>query len=120
MKRHSIALAVIGTYVLVLLFFVGCASITGSTSLTPKAQATLILATYKAQIQDLQSLSALPNATAEQKELFKTKQAILVQIKPLLDIYLQAVDSGTTPDPSLQSSINNLINQLVAASGGVK
>ena len=113
----------IGSIVLILFTatLIGCASLTGSTTLTPKAQATLFMSEFKNQVADLQSISALKEkATPAQIELFKQKQAILVKMKPLIDIYVGIVEGGGTPDSTLQSSINNLINQLVATSGGVK
>jgi hypothetical protein len=114
------------TIVLVLVVFLaGCSGMFGIGSdstvkpLTPKAQATLFMNTYKAEIKDLQSLSSLPKATDAQKAVFKSKQAILGKMKPILDIYVAVVDSGGTPDTNLQGQLNDFINQLVAQ-GGVK
>lgn len=108
---------------LMLSFLLGCGLFgTGTTQtkpLTPKAQAVLFMNTYKIELQDLQSISALVNATPAQLQAFKVKQNVLTKYKKALDLYLAVVDANGTPDSSATSQLNDLVNQLVAA-GGVK
>lgn len=55
-----------------------------------------------------------PNLTEAQTELLRTKRRILIQLHPLMRLYVEYVRSGIAPTPDLENEIVNLINRLYA------
>lgn len=64
------------------------------------------------------SLSNQPNLTDAQKQIVRQKKALLVQIWPKVKAFYALIEAGTVPTADVQTEITNLLNQLVAITGG--
>lgn len=92
---------------------------TGSTKpLTSKQQATIWMNVYSAQYDDTMAMAKSPKITPAQKEIVAKKKAALLKIYPLLRAYVTIVDSGGMPTAEATIVLFNLINDLIAISGG--
>jgi hypothetical protein len=74
---------------------------------------------YESVYLDVKYVLSNPASTQAQKDLAYKKAGILTQMYPLLQAYMAVVDGGGTPAPGDTASLTQLINQLVALSGGV-
>jgi len=105
LKRNIALLAVL------LLLFVGCA---GMQTMTTKQQAAVWLEIYNAQYDDVYSVMTNPNSTPAQKSMALKKKEILIQLWPLLRMYVATIDGGVMPTSAQVVSITELINELTA------
>ena len=87
-------------------------------TLTP-AEKDLILLQIKdssltdTQKQDIITKNTNPNLTVKEKQIINTRKAILVQAKPLIDIYVKMVQGGGTPSSLDEKAIENLLTKLL-------
>lgn len=90
---------------------------------TAKLSAIAFLETYKTQFTDAQAMgkmAASGQLPAGQLEVYRTKRALLIKAKDLIDIYAGMVEIGTVPSDDQTQAINNVLNQLVSVAGGAK
>ena len=74
--------------------------------------ATWMQETYSAQYDDYKTMRAKPDLTEAQKEVLRTKYAILAEAEPLIKTFRDAVRADTVPSPELESQIMALLNRL--------
>lgn len=97
-----------------LAFLCGCATLgfKAWADRTPKEKAVVFLEQYNTQYRDTFKMATDPNITVAQKEIVKTKKAILKELWPLIDVYVGIVDSGSVPSKASEDKILDLINKL--------
>ena len=115
-KRLSRLLAT-AWLILGILFLVGCPGVTPPPDYSPldqaKFNAAKWLGIYNSQFEDYKSMTANPDTLTEaQKEVLRKKKALLVEIKPALDLYTSYVDQGVVPSPETEQAVLDLINRL--------
>ena len=87
-------------------------------TLTP-AETDLILLQIKdanisiADKQEIIAKNTNPNLTLKEKQIINTRKAILVQAKPLIDIYVKMVQGGGTPSSLDEKAIEELLTKLL-------
>lgn len=124
MNRKKLTVLILMLTVLI----VGCATVGQPTQpLTPlqtaKLTAIAFLETYKAQYLDAEAMGKMAIAgqlTQGQLEVYRIKRTLLIKVKTLIDIYIGMVEIGTVPGTDREQAINNILNQLVSKTGGVK
>jgi hypothetical protein len=110
MKRRIVVLSL-----LLILLVTGCAYLQGTNSATLPPQQEFLLNAEKAyliQYNDYLAMSKKTNLTDPQKEIMKTKKAVLVQVEPLIKIYRASVSSGGPQDLQMEQQIYNLLNSI--------
>jgi hypothetical protein len=107
----------LGVLLFILMFVAGCAT-TGTTTLTPKQQATIFMEVYNASYDNAMTVMKNPASTPEQKEMALKKKDILTKVWPLLKVYVSTVEGGGTPSATDTATIISLIDQLTALTGG--
>lgn len=112
---------------LLLVLIVGCATAPSAPPMTPlqtaKMTAIAFLETYKAQYLDAEAMGKMAVAgqlTEGQKEVYRVKRKLLIQVKPLIDAFDVLVSAGTVPSADQTQAINNILNELVSKTGGAK
>lgn len=113
--RASVALGA------VLLMLMACATMNvGTKPLTAKQQYTIAASVYNSTYDDTMNMAKNPNATAVQKEVVLKKKAILTQMRPILLIVGNTLDSGGTPKDADLSALNGFVDQLTTLISGGK
>ncbi len=94
--------------------------------LTPLDKAKLasfsILTRYEAQLRDAAALEKLvlsKRASPGQVEVYRVKRKLLIKAKPLVETFDALVKGGTVPGPDKEQEINDVLNDLLAASSGL-
>jgi hypothetical protein len=105
---------VIGLCVLSL-FVAGC--VTRNIVMTPKTKATMILAAYNTQAEQIVAMSKRTDLTEEQKGMVRKKKAIIERLDPLIKTFGLTVQSGGTPSVEDEQAIYDLIDDLVLLGG---
>ena len=87
-------------------------------TLTPTETDLILLQIKDANIsiadkQEIIAKNTNPNLTSKQKEIINTRKAILVQAKPLIDIYVKMVQGGGTPSSLDEKAIEALLTKLL-------
>jgi uncharacterized membrane protein len=100
----------------ILVILSACAT-TGTVPMTAKQQATVWMDTYNAIYDDTISVMKNPLSTSAQKDLAQKKKSILIQVWPLLKVYVSVVEGGGVPLASDTATITDLINQLTQLAG---
>lgn len=75
---------------------------------------------YTRQFKDAQSLERLvkdKRATPGQVEVYKVKRQLLIKAEPLVKGFDKLVKDGVIPGTDAESSIDSVLNDLVAAGG---
>ena len=80
-------------------------------SMTPLDKATLAMETYTKMSKDYRAQVAKPNLSAAEKEILKTKYAILVEAGPKVDAYNKAVKGNLPLDQMLAQWVEAFITQ---------
>lgn len=87
--------------------------------MTDKQQATVWMDYYNSVYDDTLRVMTNPASAQSQKNVALHKREILIQVWPLLKVYVSTVDSGGIPSSKDTAAIMDLINQLTAiATGG--
>jgi hypothetical protein len=89
-------------------------------ALSPKQKATVWMNIYNAEYADTMAVMSNPNSTPSQREIGARKKEILTRVWPLIQVYVNIVESGGTPSEGLQNQLVFLINELTAAATGGK
>jgi hypothetical protein len=106
---------------LALAFLSACSLFTQGTTpakpLTPTAKATIMLHQWNGQFKDAMTLATrtAPPLTQVEKDTVKTKKAVLVKSKPLIDAYVSVVMNGGIPSQADEDAIVALINSIGGA-----
>lgn len=67
---------------------------------------------YNAQFKDAMAMAKNPAITPAQEDIVRKKVAVLQQVKPLIDIYAAATNSGRPVDPKQEQTIYDLLTSL--------
>ncbi len=81
--------------------------------MTPKELATWALGVYNAQYDNYAKLSVRTDLTEDYKKMLRKKKALMIEIWPLLRLYVGYVDSGMVPTQELETQIIGLIDDLI-------
>ena len=104
----------VGILVLMVMFLCSCASLGmkpwGERS--PKEKALAILEAYNAEFTNTMNMALKPDLTEGQKQMVRNKKALLIQVYPLIQLYLATVEAGGIPTIKDEQTILNLIDQL--------
>lgn len=102
------------TLIIICIAFVSCAMLGTKpwADRTPKEKALAILEAYNAQYQNTLSMALSPNLTEEQKQIVRTKKAIIKELHPLVSTYLAIVEIGGVPSAKDEQAILNLLDRL--------
>lgn len=84
-------------------------------NLSPLAKTNLMLHVWNKEFADTMALATKPSLTDIEKGTVKTKKAVLVKSKPLIDAYVTLVMNGGVPTQQQEDTIVALINSI----GGV-
>ena len=105
---------IVGISLLLVMFLAGCATLGVKpwAERTPKEKALVILEAYNAEFQNTLSMALNPNLTESQKQVVRQKKAILMQLYPLIQLYVGVIEAGGIPSASDEQAILNLIDQL--------
>ena len=84
---------------------------------TPKDRVTWMLGIYNAQDRDYRAVAKMPGISEAQKEVLRTKKAVMLKVYPLIDAYRRVVEGGGSPDATAEQVILDLLNQLQTVGG---
>ena len=97
---------------LMLIVVAGCATMNAA-KLSPQQEFLLNAEkAYLVQYNDYVALTKMPSLTAEQKEMARTKKAVLVQVEPLIKLYRATVYAGGVPSIETEQAIYNLLTSI--------
>ena len=103
---------------LLALFLIGCAQITGTQSPLSKQEQFImsVKSFYISQYKDYEYMVLDPSKLSEeQKIILRKKKEVLVQVKPLIDTYDAMLKAGQTPTLAQEQAIIILLNQIGGA-----
>ncbi len=113
---------------LVLVIIAGCATMGGPAPQKPqtaleraKLQSVYFLGWYKAQFKDAEAMGALAIAgklSPGQLDVYRVKRKLLVEVKPLIDVYDALVAGGSPPSADKEQQILDIINRFGTLTGG--
>jgi uncharacterized lipoprotein YajG len=109
MKRDRVLIVLLAVVLLA-----GCAT---TATLSPKAKATMILATYNAQTAHTVEMSNRTDLTEAQKEIVRQKREIILKLDPMVKTFGTVVGVGGMPPAEMEQEIYKLIDKLVAMGG---
>lgn len=87
-----------------------------------KLTSVYFLETYKAQFKDTEAMGKMAvegRLAPGQLEVYRTKRSLLIAVKPKIDMFADLVSKGTIPAPGREQEINDILNNLLAASSKV-
>lgn len=79
---------------------------------TPQEKALAILESYNSVYKDTMSMALMPNLTEAQKQMVRSKKAMLKEVYPLIQIYVGIIESGGIPSAADEQAILDLLNRL--------
>lgn len=114
-------------FVMVLLFFmVGCAKFFALPEgavpweqMSPKDKAYVFNSTYNHLAEDYKYQATMPNLSEAQKDLLKSKWAVMKEVYPLIVTYSNIANTGGIPSPESEQAILMFLNQLGARLGNL-
>lgn len=105
------------TLLFCILFIIGGCATTQSPIIQAKSTGIMMMNVYHAAYVDVKTVLSNPSSTPQQQELARAERAILVKVKPLLDIYMDTVNNGGIPPQEASVELNSLIDQLIMIGG---
>lgn len=111
MKRITLFIAII----VMLLASCVLQDLKSPADMSAKELATWAMGIYNAQYDNYKALVVRTDLTEDYKEMLRQKKAILVELWPLLKLYIGYVDTGAIPTQELEAKIIGLIDDLILA-----
>ena len=117
MKRRLFSMALAALVLLALCSCTAVQKVKPWGERTPEEKSLTILQTYNrlyAETKDqAEKMVLAPSAYSQaQKDVVNGKRAALIELKPLVGVYLSTVINGGVPDPQTEQKIVDLIRKL--------
>ena len=108
--------SVVALLVIFVFLLVGCGGIQKAKDWDGEKKAAFFLSIWNSQFASHQLATSDPEVvkalTVDQRKILNAKKDILVQSKPLLDLYTAYVDKGESPPYDLEAKLSAFITQL--------
>jgi len=101
---------------IVVLFLIGCPTggLKSLDEMTPQEKATWMLSIYNSQYDDYLRQASRVDLSDDERVILREKKKILMEVEPLIGLYVGYVDTGALPAVETETLIMQNIDRLLS------